>query len=538
MPTAVIHNRRTSIGKILLGVVVWLSLSGTAWGVVSYLDNGTIKIGIDLSKGGTITSLGTPTGMNIVNSADLGREIQASYYVGPPYTPPGATTNPSYPKWPWNPVQAGDSYGYPSGVLDWYNTGSEIYVKTRPMQWALENVPSNCTMETWYQLNGSVVTVRNRLNNARNDTTQYPCSMVETAVYLTTQLTHLVTYSGAQPFTGAPTTETPGGSFLGTESWAAYVNNSNWGLGLFLPGNNRFGGVFFGTAGGGPTSYSTSYLNSTYAEVLDYNIVYDFTYQLILGNLSDIRSYVYANHPADTRPNYQFNGGRQHWRYDYASDSGFPFGDHLHVLLNNSDPAMHGPESSFQAADVPKLYIRAAFDLDPNTVPIAQLFWASAAGFSEALSYIFLVNNDGQYHTYELDLASKSTWSGLITQLRFDPIPAGSAGDYMDIQYISFVPEPSTLPGDVNGDGFIGGDDLTIILEYWGQSVTGREQGDLNGDFFVAGDDYSEVLTYWGTGTPPPPLTTPMPEPATLMVLLAAGSLLMICRRRKIVKGV
>ena len=87
------------------------------------------------------------------------------------------------------------------------------------------------------------------------------------------------------------------------------------------------------------------------------------------------------------------------------------------------------------------------------------------------------------------------------------------------------------LPGDVNGDGFVGGDDLTIILEYWGQSVTGREQGDLNGDFFVGGDDYSEVLTHWGEGIPPDPLLAGMPEPATLALLLLAG--LPVLRRRR-----
>ena len=86
------------------------------------------------------------------------------------------------------------------------------------------------------------------------------------------------------------------------------------------------------------------------------------------------------------------------------------------------------------------------------------------------------------------------------------------------------------LSGDVNGDGWVGGDDLTIILENWGQFVTDREQGDLNGDGFIGGDDYTEVLTYWGTGTAPE--ATSAPEPATIVMLGLLVPLLLPRRRR------
>ena len=56
-------------------------------------------------------------------------------------------------------------------------------------------------------------------------------------------------------------------------------------------------------------------------------------------------------------------------------------------------------------------------------------------------------------------------------------------------------------PGDVNGDGFVGGDDLNIITTNWGMSDATREQGDLTDDGFVGGEDYSEVQTYWGQST-------------------------------------
>ena len=93
------------------------------------------------------------------------------------------------------------------------------------------------------------------------------------------------------------------------------------------------------------------------------------------------------------------------------------------------------------------------------------------------------------------------------------------------------VPEPATLPGDANGDGWVGGDDLTIILTNWGMDGQTREQGDLTGEGFIGGDDYTEVLTYWGTGIPPESVITATPEPATLGLLLLGG-LAMLRRRR------
>ena len=89
-----------------------------------------------------------------------------------------------------------------------------------------------------------------------------------------------------------------------------------------------------------------------------------------------------------------------------------------------------------------------------------------------------------------------------------------------------------SIPGDVTGDGWVGGDDLTVILTHWGLSGMSRQQGDLTGDGFIGGDDYSEVLTYWGTGNPMEPLLASVPEPASAVML---GLLVppLLARRRK-----
>ena len=46
---------------------------------MSYLDNGVIRLGVDLNLGGAITYLSrSGTGQNLVNSYDCGRQIQMS----------------------------------------------------------------------------------------------------------------------------------------------------------------------------------------------------------------------------------------------------------------------------------------------------------------------------------------------------------------------------------------------------------------------------------------------------------------------------
>ena len=94
---------------------------------MSYLDNGTIKLGVDLNLGGAITYL-APSGTddNVVNNWDWGRQIQMSHYAGPaPFRVPGKTPAKAWADFPWNPVQAGDHFGHPSKLLDTTTDGKE-----------------------------------------------------------------------------------------------------------------------------------------------------------------------------------------------------------------------------------------------------------------------------------------------------------------------------------------------------------------------------------------------------------------------------
>jgi len=82
-------------------------------------------------------------------------------------------------------------------------------------------------------------------------------------------------------------------------------------------------------------------------------------------------------------------------------------------------------------------------------------------------------------------------------------------------------PDAVAIDGDVTGDGFVGAEDLDVLLANWGASVGGNAiaAGDLSRDGIVGQDDLNIVITNWGNGTPP----THVPEPGTVAVFGLCG---------------
>ncbi|MFO1021809.1 MAG: hypothetical protein U0903_14105 [Planctomycetales bacterium] len=267
---------------------------------MSYIDNGVIKVGANLDRGGAIGYIAeVKTGESVVNIHDLGRWIGQSYYSGPQ---PFGSPHPRWKNWPWNPVSAGDVYGHPSELVEQKNDGKTLYIRSIPKHWALDNVPGDCQFETWIRLEGKCVRVKNRLTNKRTDRTQYPAMDQELPfVYTIGKLHRVVSYTGHKPFTNAPAQEIPRiktgdglpqwSTFYATEHWGALLDEKDWGLGVIHPGVVRFLGGFYGkTTGGGPEQDQTGYLSPVRKEVLDHNIVYEFEYTLVLDSLANIRA--------------------------------------------------------------------------------------------------------------------------------------------------------------------------------------------------------------------------------------------------------
>ena len=126
--------------------------------------------------------------------------------------------------------------------------------------------------------------------------------------------------------------------------------------------------------------------------------------------------------------------------------------------------------------------------------------------------------------TYTIIESSAGTISGMfefITGIGLDD-------QLVNVSYesdaITITLSQDFVPSDLNGDGFVGIDDLNTVLVAWNQDVTPGDlsAGDANGDGYVGIGDLTAVLANWNTGVPPPHFAASTPEPASLAIVLLA----------------
>lgn len=190
-------------------------------------------------------------------------------------------------------------------------------------------------------------------------------------------------------------------------------------------------------------------------------------------------------------------------------------------LTEYSDPNLQNVADSF-TAEVLAIDIVAVSESEISvTLSIASGDYVTVpmyiSGNTARLVNPPITTDHGIWHTFQIASDGVS----------FSTCQAGTENDDLTDVSVGIGLGARALPGDVNGDGFVGADDLVTILTNWGQSGMFRLQGDLDNDGFIGGTDYTEVLTNWGTGTP----YELIPEPTTLTLLLFP--LFIILRQRR-----
>ncbi len=397
---------------------------------MSYLENEELRVGLDLALGGAVTYLSRKDHPgNIINSADLGREIQMSHYSGPwPFVADGKKPNKAWAGLGWNPIQSGDCYDHPSKVLEHQNDGREIHVRCVPMQWPLENVPGDCVFETWTRLEGAVVHMRFRCANHRADRTVYrPCPQELPAVYTISKLSRLMSYTGGKPFVQEPLVRVtndwrkpwPWTQFTATEGWAALVDDNDWGLGVFKKDGGLFhGGVYGDERSDDPKHGSTAYLAPIQVEQFDHDIIYEHRTDFMVGNLSEIRA-CFNRMAAKAPPTWKFVSDRQHWVAVDAEEQSFPTAEGWRVRFGPGASRLESSVRCWRAESARFLDLEIASDGPPRSV---RILWRRLDDdkFDPRKSVLSGLAGGGKLAHYRVNLAASAEYRGLLTGLAIE----------------------------------------------------------------------------------------------------------------------
>jgi len=223
-----------------------------------FLENGTVKIGIDRAKGAAITWLSWAAyPKNMVNIADPGRLIQQSYYAGLRLDRQADGQSKSWSPWSWNPIQGG-------GVSSWARVnefkriaGPELFAETVPKLWDMPNEEAAALMRQWTGFEPGmpdVVVVRNEFIAQREMNDRWGPAKLSPqevpACYFTRNFDTMKTYLGA----GAWRSETqkpgpPWGKAQPPRKAMAFFAPDGQGVAIFSPSSAQTWN--FGPHGGG-----------------------------------------------------------------------------------------------------------------------------------------------------------------------------------------------------------------------------------------------------------------------------------------------
>ena len=161
----------------------------------------------------------------------------------------------------------------------------------------------------------------------------------------------------------------------------------------------------------------------------------------------------------------------------------------------------------------------SVIELDLSDLNVADMIDISGvlsiAGATLDVSYIgtaALVNGNS------FDLLDFSSATGTFAAVNLPTLDAGLYWDDSNLLttgVISVTNVAPGIPGDFDGDGFVGLSDLNILGANWNMNVTPSTQGDADGDGFVGLADLNTLGNNW---SPPPSVS--VPEPTALFLLM------------------
>ena len=264
-----------------------------------YIDNGKVRLGIDLDRGGSVFYFAqSSTKKNILNHADEGRFIQQSYYG----EPDGSVWagNP----WVWNPIQGGGSKGRKAKVRSHVLEKESLQVVSEPVNWGGDNAMPETEMEERITLEGDVAHIHYIFRNTGENAKDHPETDHELpAVFVDADYPNMVFYDGGKPWTHDKLKSVvpgwPNEAHVRTEEWGAYVNDKDWGIGVYTPGSIRCTDYRYkGSGKTGPEGDSCSYFAPLRKFAIKKGMTFEYDVYLYIGTIQEIRDTFYKLHEA------------------------------------------------------------------------------------------------------------------------------------------------------------------------------------------------------------------------------------------------
>ncbi len=270
---------------------------------IATIENDRYKAGVKLEWGGGLCYFRDKQNTaydNLLNCHDTGRLVQQSFY-GPMEIEGYKNGVFMGNKWRYNPVQGGDQYGNTSKLVALEQTKDTIRVVCRPLDWAQNDMPTQCYYTSVYRLTENGLEVENTAIDFQL-TPWTPCSQELPAFYTLSALSTFTFYDGGEPWTDGELREEKDLEFWAgkpafvlkkgnTENWSSWTDENGYGIGLYSPvAESLLAGRYMYNGTNKAEDDPTNYVAPLAETLLAFDEPFTYTYYLTAGTVNEIRA--------------------------------------------------------------------------------------------------------------------------------------------------------------------------------------------------------------------------------------------------------